>query len=139
MLCDWIKSLQKFGIIWKLYFWELLGNEVYLYTIAKRGVLLHIIAKRFLFALQIMLRIASFRDIAFRRYKVRKEMSNLGWTTIHFGTSVLMAWINAIPDDNLNQYHCGLFYWAQIWYISFLTPPPCEGNISALHLVYCYK
>ena len=38
----------------------------------------------------------------------------------------------ASPDDNLMLLWIGLY--AQIWHIYFPTPPPCNGNISALEL-----
>ncbi len=41
----------------------------------------------------------------------------------------------SIPDNNFNQY----YFWAQIWNISFLTPPPHRGNNLSSTTSYSLK
>ncbi len=68
--------------------------------------------------------------------RVTKKCTKSGLNnTIPFGRNTTIQ-LNQydIPNDNFNQYPCGLLCWDQIWHIFFVTPPSRKGNISALQL-----
>ena len=60
---------------------------------------------------------------------VKKEMCHSTQKALEEKTPLIHPNQYSIPYVNFNQYHCGLFCWTQIWYISFRTPPP-KGNMS---------
>ena len=96
------------------------------------------ITKHFLSALQCIsfVTIASFRaEILPLGVRVGKKMCpNLGSATQTSleETPLIQPNQYGIPDDNFNQCHCGLFWWARFCTLFSWLPPPYTGNISAL-------